>query len=194
MEGLQYKHIFAKIFIKNPFRMKELNEQNQTLRVNRGERKEGAEGARTTTPQLRSPKESTEIARKTYNTDVYENKIAEAIKNAALQVHRNLGPGLLESAYEECLAYILIKNGWNIKRQHPMPLLFEEVKMDIGYRVDLIVEDKVIIEVKAVEKLNDVHLAQVLTYLKLSGCKLGLLINFHSAKVMDGFRRIVNNL
>jgi GxxExxY protein len=174
--------------------MKELNEQNETLWVNRKERKEGAEVAKTTTLKLRSPKESTEVARKTYNTDVYENKIAEAIKNAALHVHRNLGPGLLESAYEECLAYTLIKNGWNIKRQHPMPLLFEEVKMDIGYRVDLIVEDKVIIEVKAVEKLNDVHLAQVLTYLKLSGCKLGLLINFHSAKVMDGFRRIVNNL
>ena len=145
--------------------------------VNRGERKEGAEGAR-----------------KTYNADVYENKIAEAIKNAALHVHKNLGPGLLESAYEECLAYTLIKEGWNIKRQYPMPLIFEEVKMEIGYRVDLIVEDKVIIEVKAVEMLNDVHLAQVLTYLKLSGCKLGILINFHSAKVMNGFRRVVNKL
>jgi GxxExxY protein len=145
--------------------------------VNLGERKEGAE-----------------VARKTYNIDVYENKIAEAIKNAALHVHKNLGPGLLESAYEECLAYTLIKEGWNIKRQYPMPLIFEDVKMEIGYRVDLIVEDKVIIEVKAVEMLNDVHLAQVLTYLKLSGCKLGILINFHSAKVMDGFRRVVNKL
>lgn len=145
--------------------------------VNRGDRKEGAEGAR-----------------RTYNTDVFENKIAEAVKCAALHVHKNLGPGLLESAYEECLAYTLIKEGWSIKRQYPMPLIFEEVKMEIGYRVDLIVEDKVIIEVKAVEMLNEVHLAQVLTYLKLSGCKLGLLINFHSARVMDGFRRVVNKL
>lgn len=163
--------------MKNTFPMNEQNEQNETPWVNRGERKEGAE-----------------VARKTYDMDVYENKIAEAIKNAALHVHKNLGPGLLESAYEECLAYTLIKNGLKIKRQHPMPLIFEEVKMDIGYRVDLIVEGKVIVEVKAVEALNDVHLAQVLTYLKLSGCKLGLLINFHSAKVMNGFRRIVNHL
>lgn len=129
-----------------------------------------------------------------YTSDRYEDVIATAVKNAALQVHRTLGPGLLESAYEECLAYTLVKDGWGIKRQHPMPLIYEEVKMDIGYRLDLMIEDKVIVEIKSVEKLNDVHTAQVLTYLKLSGCKLGLLINFNNPRVMDGFHRLVNKL
>ena len=146
-------------------------------KLNRGERKEGAGDAKNG-----------------YNTSLLENKIAEGVKNAALHVHKNLGPGLLESAYEECLAYTLIKNGWDVKRQAPMPLVFEEVKMDLGYRIDLLVENKVVVEVKAVEAINPVHIAQVLTYFKLSKCKLGLLINFHTAKVMDGFRRIVYNL
>jgi GxxExxY protein len=151
--------------------------QTGELLLNRGERKGGAGSAR-----------------KNYSTDRYEDVIATAVKNAALQVHRSLGPGLLESAYEECLAYTLSKDGWGIKRQHPMPLIYEEVKMEIGYRLDLMIEDKVIVEIKSVEKLNDVHMAQVLTYLKLSGCKLGLLINFNNARVMDGFHRIVNKL
>ena len=139
-------------------------------------------------------RENGNIEQKIYPTDRYEDKIAEAIKNAAIHVHKSLGPGLLESAYKECLAYTLEKEGWNIKRQHPMPLIFEEVKMDIGYRLDIMVEEKVIIEIKSVDAINDVHVAQILTYLKLSGCKLGLLINFNSSKVMNGFRRIVNKL
>ena len=139
-------------------------------------------------------RENGNIEQKIYPTDRYEDKIAEAIKNAAIHVHKSLGPGLLESAYEECLAYTLEKEGWNIKRQHPMPLIFEEVKMDIGYRLDIMVEEKVIIEIKSVDAINDAHVAQILTYLKLSGCKLGLLINFNSSKVMNGFRRIVNKL
>lgn len=125
---------------------------------------------------------------------LHENEIAEIIRKSAIHVHKNLGPGLLESAYEECLVFTLLKAGLNIKRQFPMPLIFEEVKMDVGYRIDIIVENKVIIEVKAVEAINSVHMAQVITYLKLSGCKLGLLINFHTARVMDGYKRIVNNL
>jgi GxxExxY protein len=108
-----------------------------------------------------------------------ENEISNVIFNAALKVHKALGPGLLESAYEECLFYELEKQGLNVERQKALPLVYEEVKMEIGYRVDIMVENKVIIELKAVEALNDVHLAQILTYLKLSGCKLGMLINFN---------------
>lgn len=108
-----------------------------------------------------------------------ENEIASVIVDSALKVHRELGPGLLESAYEECLHYKLLNRDLFDQKQKPMPLIYEEVKLEAGYRVDLIVENKVIIEIKAVEALNDVHLAQILTYLKLSDCKLGLLINFN---------------
>lgn len=123
-----------------------------------------------------------------------ENEISKVIFDSALKVHKNLGPGLLESAYEECLFYELQKSGLNVVKQKPLPLVYEEVKLEIGYRLDLLVENKVIIEVKAVEALNDVHLAQVLTYLKLSECKLGLLINFNVALIKNGIRRVVNNL
>ncbi|MFH0999222.1 MAG: GxxExxY protein [Bacteroidota bacterium] len=123
-----------------------------------------------------------------------ENEISKEIFDAALKVHKNLGPGLLESAYEECLFYEIKKSGLFIERQKPLPLLYEEVKLEIGYRVDLMIEKKVIIEIKAVEAINDVHLAQVLTYLKLSNCKLGLLINFNVALIKNGIRRVVNNL
>lgn len=123
-----------------------------------------------------------------------ENEISKVIFYSALKVHKNLGPGLLESAYEECLFYELQKSGLNVVKQKPLPLVYEEVKLEIGYRLDLLVENKVIIEVKAVEALNDVHLAQVLTYLKLSECKLGLLINFNVALIKNGIRRVVNNL
>ena len=108
-----------------------------------------------------------------------ENEIASVIVDSALKVHRELGPGLLESAYEECLHYKLLNRDLFDQKQKPMPLIYEEVKLEAGYRVDLIVENKVIIEIRAVEALNDVHLAQILTYLKLSDCKLGLLINFN---------------
>jgi len=123
-----------------------------------------------------------------------ENEISRLIVESALKVHRALGPGLLESAYEECLYYELKKCGLNVLKQKPLPLIYEEVKLEIGYRVDLMVEDKVIIEIKSVETLHDVHLAQILTYLKLSDCKLGLLINFNVSLIKNGIRRVVNNL
>lgn len=123
-----------------------------------------------------------------------ENEISKTVVNCALRVHKSLGPGLLESAYEECLFYELKKEGLTVEKQKPLPLIYEEVKLDIGYRVDLLVDHKVIIEIKAVEALNDVHMAQILTYLKLSGCKLGLLINFNVALIKNGIRRVVNHL
>ncbi|PLX15081.1 MAG: GxxExxY protein [Salinivirgaceae bacterium] len=123
---------------------------------------------------------------------MHENEIAKVAFNAALNVHKNLGPGLLESAYEECLLYEIQKNGQYVTKQQALPLIYEDIKLDIGYRVDLLVENKLIIEIKSVEAINDVHLAQVLTYLKLSGCKLGLLINFNVALLKHGVKRIIN--
>ena len=123
-----------------------------------------------------------------------ENEISKVIFDCALKVHKALGPGLLESAYEECLYFELKRAGLKVEKQKPLPLVYDEVNMEIGYRVDLLVENKVIIENKAVEALNDIHLAQILTYLKLSGCKLGLLINFNVTLIKDGIKRVVNNL
>ena len=123
-----------------------------------------------------------------------ENEISKIVFDCALKVHKSLGPGLLESAYEECLYYELRKTGLEVKKQKPLPLIYEDVKLEIGYRVDLIVENKVIIEIKAVEALNDIHLAQILTYLKLSDCKLGMLINFNVTLIKNGIKRVVNNL
>ena len=123
-----------------------------------------------------------------------ENEISRIIVESALKVHKNLGPGLLESSYEECLFYELKKVGLFVEKQKPLPLIYEEVKLEIGYRVDLLIENKVIVEIKSVEALNEVHLAQVLTYLKLSGCKLGLLINFNVALIKNGIKRVVNKL
>ena len=123
-----------------------------------------------------------------------ENEISEKVIGSAIQVHKTLGPGLLESAYLECLFYSLLKEGMSVEKQKPLPLVFQDVKLDAGYRVDLLVEKKVIIELKSVEELNEIHLAQVLTYLKLSGCKLGLLINFNVLRLIDGLRRVVNRL
>ena len=113
------------------------------------------------------------------------------IVDCAFSVHKSLGPGLLESAYEECLQYELDECGLSALKQIPMPLVYKNKKLDIGYRIDLIVEKKVIIEVKAVEALNPVHLAQLMTYLKLSGCRIGLLINFNVQFLKDGIRRII---
>ncbi len=122
-----------------------------------------------------------------------ENEITEIIIGCAIKVHKALGPGLLESAYEECLDYELRKTILNIERQKPLPLIYEEVKLDCGYRLDFMVNKKVITEIKSVEALNDIHLAQILTYLRLSGCKVGLLINFNVLKLTDGLKRVVNN-
>ncbi len=123
-----------------------------------------------------------------------ENEISKIIFNCALKVHRALGPGLLENSYEECLFYELKKSGLKVEKQKALPLIYEEVKLDTGYRIDLLVENKVIVELKSVEAINKVHLAQVLTYLKLSNCKLGLLINFNVTLIKNGIKRVVNNL
>lgn len=123
-----------------------------------------------------------------------ENEISYKVIGAAIEVHNKLGPGLLENAYKECLYYKLFKSGLFVEKEKPMPLFFEEVKLDCGYRVDLLVENKLVIEVKSVEALNDIYLAQTLTYLKLGNYKLGLLINFNVLKVKEGIKRVVNKL
>ncbi len=124
----------------------------------------------------------------------YENKISYAIISSALDVHKQLGPGLLENAYKECLHYSLVKNGLFVEREKPMPVIFEEVKMNCGYRIDLLVEKSVVVELKSVEALNDVHLAQILTYLRLGEFKLGLLINFNVTLLKHGIRRVINHI
>ncbi len=123
-----------------------------------------------------------------------ENDIAHKIIGAAIEVHKALGPGLLEKAYQECLFYKLQQIGLIAVKEKPMPLIFEEVKLECGYRIDILVENKVVIEIKSVEALNDVHLAQTLTYMKLGNYKLGLLINFNVTTLKQGIRRVVNNL
>ena len=123
-----------------------------------------------------------------------ENELSKIVVNCAFKVQNSLGPGLLESAYEECLFYELNKTGLKIEKQKALPLVFEEVKLEIGYRIDLIIENKLIVEIKSVETLNDVHFAQLLTYLKLTNSKLGLLINFNVALIKNGIKRIANNL
>jgi len=125
---------------------------------------------------------------------MYENEISERIIGCAIEVHKVLGPGLLESAYEECLFYEIFQTGLRVEKQKPLPLIYKEIELEVGYRIDLIVENKVLVEIKSVEALNDIHTAQVLTYLKLSGCKLGLLMNFNVLRVKDGIKRLVNNL
>ena len=123
-----------------------------------------------------------------------ENQISYEIIGAALEIHKTVGPGLLESAYESALAYELIEMGFDVKQQLPMPFIYKDVKQDIGYRIDLLVNGKVIVELKSVANLAEVHFAQTLTYLRLSGKKLGLLINFNEKYLKDGIHRIVNNL
>ena len=121
-----------------------------------------------------------------------ENEIAGLVFNCALVIHKSLGPGLLESAYAECLFYELIKLDLDIEKEKKMPLIYKDVKLEVGYRIDLFVEKKFIIEVKSVEALNEVHAAQILTYLKLSNCKLGMLINFNVALLKTGIKRVIN--
>ena len=123
-----------------------------------------------------------------------ENDIANKTIGLAIEVHRALGPGLLESAYKECLAYKINQSGLFVEKEKPMPLVYEMVKLECGYRMDLLVEHKIVIEIKSVDALNDVHLAQTLTYLKLGNYKLGLLINFNVALLKNGIKRVVNNL
>lgn len=123
-----------------------------------------------------------------------ENEIANKIIGIAIDVHKSLGPGLLESAYKECMNYKIIESGLFVEKEKPMPLIFEDVKLDCGYRIDLLVERKLVIELKSVDALNDIHLAQTLTYLKLGNYKLGLLINFNVLLLKSGIKRVVNGL
>lgn len=123
-----------------------------------------------------------------------ENELSKIIVDACYKIHVKLGPGLLESVYETILYYELTKSGLKVERQKPLPLLWDELKMDVGFRADLIVEDKVIVEIKSAEQMAQVYAKQVLTYLKITNCKLGLLINFNETLIKNGITRIVNNL
>ena len=124
--------------------------------------------------------------------DHTEDELAKIVFEAALRVHRKLGPGLLESAYLRCLAYEVGKTGVEVIIEKPLPLVYEEVKLEVGYRIDMLVGNKLIVEIKATEAINKVYLKQLLTYLQLSNCKLGLLINFNVVLLKDGVKRIVN--
>uniref|UniRef100_C6E0J7 GxxExxY protein n=1 Tax=Geobacter sp. (strain M21) TaxID=443144 RepID=C6E0J7_GEOSM len=123
-----------------------------------------------------------------------ENEIATVIVDASFKVHKHLGPGLLESVYLAVLAYELEQRDVMVSRQQPMPIIYESVRLDEAYRADLVVNDKVIVELKSVEKIAPVHKKQLLTYLRLSNLKLGLLINFGEALIKDGITRVVNDL
>jgi GxxExxY protein len=122
------------------------------------------------------------------------NSLTERIIGCAIEVHKAIGPGLLESAYEECLCFELSQNGLLFKRQVPLPVRYKSVNLDCGCRLDVIVEDKVIIEIKAVERIIPIHEAQLLSYLKMLDIRLGLILNFHSSVMKHGIKRIVNNL
>ena len=121
-----------------------------------------------------------------------ENQISKIIIGCAIEVHKQLGPGLLESAYQECLFFELKQAGMKVRKEVPMPIVYKEVKLDHGYRMDLLVEEKVVIEIKTVETFTDVHLAQILTYLKLGNYKLGLLLNFYTTILKRGIKRVIN--
>lgn len=125
---------------------------------------------------------------------MHENEISKIVIGNAIEVHRALGPGLLESVYQECLYYELSNKGLTVEREKPMPIVYKDVKLDHGYRIDLLVENKLVLELKTVDYLIDVHEAQILTYMKLGGYKLGLLINFKVKMLKDGIMRFVNKL
>jgi GxxExxY protein len=122
---------------------------------------------------------------------VTENEISKIILDCSYKVHTILGPGLLESVYRECLAYELIKTGLKVEKEKALPLVYEKVRLECGFRIDILVERKVVIELKTVEALNDVHIAQTLTYMKLSGCHLGLLLNFYTKSLKYGIKRLI---
>lgn len=127
-------------------------------------------------------------------TQKIENQIATAILDQAFKIHTELGPGLLESVYEKCLQYELIQAGYKAMTQVPVPMNYKAVKFEAGFRIDLLVENKVLVEIKSVEHLAPVHFAQTLTYLRMKDLKLGLLINFNTKRLKDGIHRVVNNL
>ncbi len=123
-----------------------------------------------------------------------ENELSRIVIGIAMEVHTALGAGLLENAYQECLFYKLNKSGFYAEKEKPIPLIFEDIRLEVGYRIDILVENKLVLEIKSVEVLTDVHLAQTLTYLKLGNYKLGLLMNFNVVRLKDGLKRIVNGL
>ena len=121
-----------------------------------------------------------------------ENDLSRVIVNTCYKIHTQLGPGLLESVYETILCYELTEMGLKVERQKPLPVIWEDIKMDIGFRADLIIEEKVILEIKSIEQLTDIHAKQVLTYLKITKMKLGLLINFNVKLLKEGVKRVIN--
>jgi len=121
-----------------------------------------------------------------------ENKLSKIVIGYAIEVHKALGPGLLESAYKECLYHELLSAGFNIEKEKPIPIIYKDIHLDHGYRIDLLVEKKLVLELKTVEELNNMHLAQMLTYLRLGNFKLGLLINFNTVLLKKGIRRVIN--
>ena len=121
------------------------------------------------------------------------NNLSRSIIGAAIEVHKILGPGLLESTYEACLFYELNQKGFLVERQKELPIVYKEVQLDIGYRIDLIVENEIIIELKSIKEILPIHFAQILSYLKLSNLNLGLIINFNEARLIDGVKRFINN-
>ncbi|MDI1234109.1 MAG: GxxExxY protein [bacterium] len=122
-----------------------------------------------------------------------ENELSNKIIGIAIHIHKTLGPGLLESAYLECLFYKIGESGLLIEKEKPIPLVFETVKLNCGYRIDLLVEKKLVLEIKSVDAINDIHLAQTLTYLRLGNYRLGLLINFNTILLKDGIKRVINS-
>ena len=123
-----------------------------------------------------------------------ENELSNAVIGLSIKVHTELGPGLLENVYKECLFYKLSSEGFFVEKEKIMPVIFEDVKLECGYRIDILVENKLVLELKSLVPLKDIHLAQTLTYLKLGNYKLGLLMNFNVLKLKDGIRRVVNGL
>jgi len=121
------------------------------------------------------------------------NKLSQVVIGCAINVHKALGPGLLESVYQECLYYELCENGLYVEKEKTVPVVYKDIKMEIGYRIDLLVNDTLILEIKSVDELNKIHLVQVLTYLKLTQLKLGLLLNFNVSKLTDGIKRVINS-
>lgn len=121
-----------------------------------------------------------------------EDELSNKIIGLTIEVHKALGPGLLESAYKECLFFKIVQSGLSVEKEKPMPLIFESVRLDCGYRIDILIENKLVLELKSVEALNDIHLAQTLTYMKLGNYKLGLLINFNVVLLKNGIKRVIN--
>lgn len=123
---------------------------------------------------------------------IVENELSKIILGCAIEVHKQLGPGLLESAHQECLYFGLLRSGWDVVKEKLVSIIYKEIKLDHGYRIDLLVNNKVVIEIKTVEQFTEVHTAQVLTYLKLGNYKLGLLLNFHVTTLKNGIKRVIN--